>query len=107
MSASSEPTAVVPPAPPAVGRATGPRYEIAVTLPADLHARPAGRLARTAARFRSALSLEHAGRTVDPSGVLAVMGLGATAGSTVIVRAEGDDAAQAVEALAAALTEDH
>nr|WP_260463642.1 HPr family phosphocarrier protein [Streptomyces sp. TRM72054] len=31
--------------------------------------------------------------------MLAVMGLGATAGSTVTVRAEGDDAEQAVTAL--------
>jgi phosphotransferase system HPr (HPr) family protein len=74
-------------------------HEIAVVLPANLHARPAGQLARAAAGFTSAIQLEHGGRTVNPTGVLAVMGLGATAGSTVTVRAEGPDAEQAVTAL--------
>ncbi|WP_326651862.1 MULTISPECIES: HPr family phosphocarrier protein [unclassified Streptomyces] len=75
-------------------------HEIAVVLPANLHARPAGQLARAAAEYTSAIQLEHGGRTVNPTGVLAVMGLGATAGSTVTVRAEGPDADQAVTALA-------
>ncbi|MEU4493722.1 HPr family phosphocarrier protein [Streptomyces sp. NBC_00210] len=74
-------------------------HETSVILPANLHARPAGQLARAAARFTSAIQLEHSGRTVNPTGVLAVMGLGATAGSTVTVRAEGPDAEQAVTAL--------
>ncbi|MFJ8112289.1 HPr family phosphocarrier protein [Streptomyces sp. NPDC096132] len=75
-------------------------HEVAVVLPANLHARPAAQLARAAAEFTSAIQLEHAGRTVNPTGVLSVMGLGATAGSTVTVRAEGPDAEQAVAALA-------
>ncbi|NUP62486.1 MAG: HPr family phosphocarrier protein [Nonomuraea sp.] len=93
MSTSSESTAT-----------TESAREISVVLPANLHARPAGQLARAAAGFTSAVRLEHAGRTVDPTGVLAVMGLGATAGSTVTVRAEGPDAEQAVAALADILT---
>jgi phosphotransferase system HPr (HPr) family protein len=74
-------------------------HEVTVVLPADLHARPAGQLARAAAGFTSAIQLGHSGRTVNPTGVLAVMGLGATAGSTVTVRAEGPDTEQAVTAL--------
>jgi phosphocarrier protein HPr len=79
---------------------TTSRHEMAVVLPANLHARPAGRLAQAAAAFTSAIQLEYADRTVNPTGVLAVMGLGATVGSTVTVRAEGHDAEQAVTALA-------
>ncbi|WP_326647345.1 MULTISPECIES: HPr family phosphocarrier protein [unclassified Streptomyces] len=75
-------------------------HEIAVVLPANLHARPAGQLARAAAGFTSTVQLEYDGRTVNPTGVLSVMGLGATAQSTVTVRAEGPDAEQAVAALA-------
>lgn len=86
MSASSESTATA--------------HEAQVVLPAHLHARPAGRVARAAAGYTSTLRLEHAGRSVDPASVLAVMGLGATAGSTVTVRAEGPDAEAAVAALA-------
>ncbi|MGV4981025.1 HPr family phosphocarrier protein [Streptomyces sp. NPDC001709] len=77
-----------------------PRHETAVVLPANLHARPAGQLARAAAGFTSAIQLEYTDRTVNPTGVLAVMGLGATVGSTVTVRAVGDDAEQAVTTLA-------
>jgi len=92
MSTSSEPTTTT--------ATTVSRHERAVVLPANLHARPAGQLARAAATFTSAIQLEHGDRTVNPTGVLAVMGLGATLGSTVTVRAEGPDAEQAVETLA-------
>jgi phosphotransferase system HPr (HPr) family protein len=71
-----------------------------VTLPAHLHARPAGKLARTAARFTSRITIEHAGKTINPTGVLAVMGLGATAGTTITITADGPDAESAVRCLA-------
>jgi phosphotransferase system HPr (HPr) family protein len=75
-------------------------FELSVTLPANLHARPAGKLAQTAAGFSSVIRLEYAGRSINPTGVLAVMSLGATVGTTVTLRAEGPDAEQAVQALA-------
>ena len=76
-----------------------------VTLPATLHARPAGRLAQQAAKFASTIRIEYGGKSVNPTGVLAVMSLGATIGGTVTVRAEGQDADSAVRALAAILAE--
>jgi phosphotransferase system HPr (HPr) family protein len=79
--------------------------ETTVTLPADLHARPAGRLAQAAAGFESVIRLEYGGRIINPTGILAVMGLGATAGSTVTIRAEGPDADHAIRALAQVLAE--
>ncbi|MET9907514.1 HPr family phosphocarrier protein [Streptomyces sp. NPDC006476] len=79
---------------------TAAAHEAAVVLPADLHARPAGRIARAAAGFTSTVRLRYAGRTVDPRGVLSLMSLGALAGSTVTVHAEGTDAEAAVAALA-------
>jgi phosphotransferase system HPr (HPr) family protein len=91
MSTSSNPT---------TSTTAAPKHEMTVVLPANLHARPAGQLARAAATFTSVIQLEYADRTVNPTGVLAVMGLGATVGSTVTVRAEGHDAEQAVTALA-------
>lgn len=77
--------------------------EVAVTLAADLHARPAGALAQAAARFESAISLVFGDRAINPTGILSVMSLGATAGSVVTIRAEGPDAAEAVRALAEVL----
>jgi len=76
-----------------------------VVLPANLHARPAGRLAREAANYASTITIEHAGKTIDPTGVLAVMSLGAKLGSTVTVHADGPDAEAAIKALTAVLAE--
>ena len=74
--------------------------ETTVVLPAHLHARPAGRLAQTAARFTSSMQIAYQDRTANPTGILAVMSLGATAGTTITVRAHGEDATQAVQELA-------
>lgn len=75
------------------------RAEATVVLPAHLHARPAGALARTAARFHSTIELTHNGKTANPTGILAVMALGATAGTTLTIRAHGTDAHHAVTEL--------
>ncbi|MYX99475.1 HPr family phosphocarrier protein [Streptomyces sp. SID486] len=74
-----------------------------VVLPADLHARPAGRVATAAPRFASTVRLAYEGRTAAATSVLALMALGATAGGTVELTAEGPDAPQAAAALAAIL----
>ena len=74
-------------------------FESTVTLPANLHARPAGKLAQAAAGFASTITIQHGVKSVDAARVLAVMSLGATAGTSVTLRAEGPDAEQAVHAL--------
>jgi phosphotransferase system HPr (HPr) family protein len=56
-----------------------------------------------AAGFRSTVTLVTEERRTDARSVLGVMGLGATKGSAVTVLAEGDDADEAVEKLAALL----
>jgi phosphotransferase system HPr (HPr) family protein len=70
--------------------------EATVVLPAHLHARPAGALAQTAARFHSTIEITHNGKTANPTGILAVMSLGATAGTTITIRANGTDADRAI-----------
>ena len=80
-------------------------FESAVVLSVHLHARPAGQVVLTAARFPGTqVEISYGERTANARGVLGVMGLGATAGTTVIVRATGDDAPEAVKAVAAVLT---
>jgi phosphocarrier protein HPr len=73
--------------------------EAAITLAGDLHARPAGSLAVAAARFASAVELTAGASTADAKSVLAVMGLGATSGQQIMVRAAGPDAQEAVTAM--------
>ena len=80
-------------------------YEQAMTLTGDLHARPAGALAVTAAKFSSAVSLTVGTSRADARSVLGVMGLGATSGQHITVAAEGPDAEEAVAAIVTILTQ--
>jgi phosphotransferase system HPr (HPr) family protein len=73
--------------------------EAAITLVGDLHARPAGSLAVAAAKFTAAIELLSGQGKADAKSVLAVMGLGATSGQQVVIRATGPDARPAVAAL--------
>jgi phosphocarrier protein HPr len=78
-----------------------PSSERTIRLPADLHARPAGQFSRIAAGFASRpITLAVGDKEVDARSVLLVMSLGATRGTRVTVRAEGEDADQAVQTLA-------
>jgi phosphocarrier protein HPr len=79
--------------------------EASITLAGDLHARPAGSLAIAAARFTSSIELSAAGRSADAKSVLSVMGIGATSGQVVTVRAIGPDAAEAVATITGILAE--
>jgi phosphocarrier protein HPr len=78
--------------------------ERAVVLPAHLHARPAGQVVQAAARFQAKIEIEYGDRVASARSILAVITLGATAGTTVTLRAAGADADAALDAVAAALT---
>ncbi len=65
-----------------------------------LHARPAGLFIETANRFRSAVRVAKGEREVSGKSVLALMLLEVTPGSEIVIKAEGEDEQQAVEALA-------
>jgi phosphocarrier protein HPr len=77
--------------------------EETVLLPAALHARPAGALVRAVAPFDATVDIRYGEKSANARGVLAVLALGAPVGSTVVIRAEGVDAAAAVKAAAAVL----
>jgi phosphocarrier protein HPr len=64
-----------------------------------LHARPAGLFVRTAAGFRSEITVAAGGRSANAKSILAVLALGATGGTTLSLRADGDDAGAALAAL--------
>lgn len=80
---------------------------VAVTLPATvaLHARPAADFVRTAMRFEASLWVAAGDREVDAKSLLSILALGAEPGTTLTLRAEGADAAAALEALAATVAE--
>jgi phosphocarrier protein len=66
-----------------------------------IHARPAAEIVKTAARFTCNILLEKDGLAVNGKSIMGVMMLAAECGSEVIIRAEGDDADAAIDALAA------
>lgn len=68
-----------------------------------LHARPAAEIVKTAGRFQCDITLGKDGMWVNAKSILGVMTLAAECGSRLTVRAEGDDAKQAAEALVAVL----
>jgi phosphotransferase system HPr (HPr) family protein len=75
--------------------------ESAVALPTtvDLHARPAAVFVRTAMGFAADIRVGVNGRDADAKSLLSVLALGAKGGARLRLRADGDDAAPAVEAL--------
>jgi len=80
--------------------------EATVVLPAhvDLHARPAAQFVRLAMGFSSRVMVAAGEREVDAKSLLSVLSLGAKGGTSLRLRADGEDAADAVAALAACVT---
>ena len=71
-----------------------------------LHARPAAQFVKTAKQFSSDIVVVKGGREANAKSSLKIMTLGARKGDRVTIRAEGDDAEQAVEALAGLISTD-
>lgn len=64
-----------------------------------LHARPASLFVQTAAKFTSDISVSHGDRSANAKSILTVLTLGAQKGAEITIKAEGDDAADALTAL--------
>ena len=65
-----------------------------------LHARPAAMLVQKASKFKSEIKLQKEDIEANAKSILSVMMLAAEVGSFVIIKAEGEDEEQAVEAIA-------
>ena len=66
-----------------------------------LHARAAARFVHAANRFRARITVARDGRAMDGKSILGILLLSASQGTRLLVSAEGDDEAPAVEALSA------
>jgi phosphocarrier protein len=64
-----------------------------------LHARPAAKIVRLASSFDSNIELLKDELAVNGKSIMGVMMLAAECGSSIVVRADGPDAEQAVEAI--------
>jgi len=65
-----------------------------------LHARPAAMVVQTANRFKSDIQFEKDGLQINAKSIMGVLTLAAGKGAIVVVVCEGDDAAEALAALA-------
>ena len=74
-------------------------FEYTITDPLGIHARPAGAIAAEAKKFQSAVTVAKDGKSADGRRLFALMGLSAKAGDTLTVTVNGEDEAEAAEAL--------
>lgn len=65
-----------------------------------IHARPASMLVQTAKNFRSSITLERDGMSADAKSIMSVMMLAAAQHTEILIRADGEDESDAVEAVA-------
>ena len=65
-----------------------------------IHARPAAEIVKCAGKYRANITLARDGMEVNGKSIMGVMLLAAECGATVTIKADGDDAADALAALA-------
>jgi phosphocarrier protein len=76
-----------------------------ITNRLGIHARVAAKLVDTASRFQSEVFLEKDGVEVNGRSILGILTLFCPQGSRLTIRAEGADAAEAIEAFAGLIAE--
>jgi phosphocarrier protein HPr len=74
--------------------------EIQIVNKNGLHARPAAEIVKVASRFKSDITMVREDLEVNGKSIMGVMMLAAEYGSTLVVRAHGPDADEAVSAIA-------
>jgi phosphocarrier protein HPr len=73
--------------------------EVVIKNRSGLHTRPAATLVKTAARFKSEFYIYKDGMEINGKSIIGVMTLAAEQGSTLVLRFEGADEAEAAEAV--------
>ena len=75
--------------------------EVQIVNKLGLHARASAKLTQLASRYRSEIWLARSGRRVNAKSIMGVMMLAAGKGASVVIEADGEDAAAALAALQA------
>lgn len=76
-----------------------------ITAENGIHARPATTLVNTCMNYKSDLKLTAIRKTVDFKSIMGVMSLGIYSGTTIEVRAEGEDEVEALDAIKSKIIE--
>lgn len=77
-----------------------------VTSESGIHARPATTLVNKAGQFSAHIDLVHNEKTVNLKSIMGVMSLGIQQGSEITIKADGNDADEALSSLSALLKEE-
>ena len=76
------------------------KREIKIVNKLGLHARASAKLTQVASKYSAAVWLSRNGRRVNAKSIMGVMMLAAGQGTSVLVEAKGDDADDAIAAIA-------
>ena len=80
-----------------------PEREAKIVNKLGIHARPAAEIVKAAGKFKSSITIVREDLEVNAKSIMGVMMLAAEFGATVVLRATGDDAEGALDALAACI----
>jgi phosphocarrier protein HPr len=76
-----------------------PEREVKIINKLGIHARPAAEIVKAAGKFKSNVTIVRDDLEVNAKSIMGVMMLAAECGATIVLRATGDDADAALEAL--------
>ncbi|HEX9083194.1 MAG TPA: HPr family phosphocarrier protein [Gemmatimonadaceae bacterium] len=80
-----------------------PEREVRILNKLGIHARPAAEIVKTAAKFKSAITIVRDDLEVNAKSIMGVMMLAAEHGAMIVLRAIGDDAEAALDAISAVI----
>ncbi|GAC1414216.1 MAG: HPr family phosphocarrier protein [Gemmatimonadaceae bacterium] len=80
-----------------------PEREATIVNKLGIHARPAAEIVKTAGKYKSNITIMRDDLEVNAKSIMGVMMLAAECGAVVVLRAIGDDAEAALDALAAVI----
>ena len=75
--------------------------EVTVINALGLHARPASMIAKCASNYAAEITINKSGEIANAKSILGIMTLSAGKGTALIISAEGDDAEEALNSIAA------
>ena len=76
-----------------------PEREVKIVNKLGIHARPAAEIVKVAGKFRSNITIVRDDLEVNAKSIMGVMMLAAECGATILLRAIGEDAEAALDAL--------
>ena len=80
-----------------------PERSVKIVNKLGIHARPAAEIVKTAGKFKSSITIVRDDLEVNAKSIMGVMMLAAEFGATITLRATGEDAEAALDALTTAI----